>query len=61
MKRIILKINASGSIEAFTSLKKFFDIYTSELKFKANIETYLSRKKEDYVSTEYTLKRIEVK
>ena len=61
MKRIILKINASGSIEAFTSLKKFFDIYINELQYKSNIETYLSRKKEDYVSTEYTLKRIEVK
>ncbi len=61
MKRIIIKINVSGNIEAFTSLKKFFDIYTNELQYKSNIETYLSRKKEDYVCAEYTLKRIEVK
>ena len=57
MKRIILKINVSGSIEPFTSLRKMFDKYPEIEKFSDSIEHYLSRLKSDYVSETYTIRR----
>jgi len=57
MKRIILKINVSGSIEPFTSLRKLFDKYPEIEKHSDSIEHYLSRLKADYVSVKYTIRR----
>ena len=57
MKRIILKINVSGSIEPFTSLRKMFDKHPEIEKFSDSIEHYLSRLKQDYVSELYTIRR----
>jgi hypothetical protein len=36
--------------EAHGSLPAFFEKYPQYLKYKSNIETYLSRKKEPYVN-----------
>ena len=58
MKRAILKINTSGKIEVFTSLRKLYDKYSEIEKFSENIDTYLTRKKQDYVSTDYTIRRV---
>jgi len=58
MKRIILKINVNGSIEPFTSLRKLYNKYPEIEKFTENIDTYLTRKKADYVSDDYTLRRV---
>jgi len=58
MKRVILKINTSGKIEVFTSLKKMFDKYSELLKVKENIITHLTRKQIDYVSDDFTLRRV---
>lgn len=60
MKRAILKVNTSGKIEVFTSLRKLYDKYPEIEKFTENIDTYLTRKKQDYVSEAYTLRRCKV-
>lgn len=57
MKRIILKINVSGSIEPFTSLRKMFNKYPEIEKYSDSIEHYLSRLKKDYVSELYYIRR----
>ncbi len=48
MKRAVLKINTSGKIEVFTSLKPLYDKYPEIEVFEENIDTYLTRKKQDY-------------
>ena len=58
MKRAILKINTSGKIEVFTSLRKLYNKYPEIEKFSENIDTYLTRKKTDYVSDTYILRRV---
>ena len=58
MKRAILKINTSGKIEVFTSLRKLYDKYTDIENFTENIDTYLTRKKQDYVTDTFTLRRV---
>lgn len=58
MKRVILKINASGKIEVFTSLRKLYNKYPEIEKFSENIDTYLTRKKEDYISATFTIRRV---
>ena len=58
MKRIILKINANGSIEPFTSLRKLFDKYPEIENVSDSIEHYLSRLKSDYVSETFTIRRV---
>jgi len=62
MKRAILKINISESIEVFTSLAKLYKKYPEIKKHKENIKTYLTRKKNDYVSKcgGYTIRRVSV-
>ena len=58
MKKVILKINISGEIEVFSSLRKLYYKYPKIGKLTENIDTYLTRKKEDYVSGTYTLRRV---
>ncbi len=58
MKRAILKINTSGKIEVFTSLKKLYDKYPEIKKFTENIDTYLTRKKTDYVTDTFIIRRV---
>jgi len=60
MERTILKINTSGEIEVFTSLRKLYDKYSEIEKFSENINTYLTRKKQDYVASNYTIRRVGV-
>ena len=60
MERTILKINTSGEIEVFTSLSKLYDKYSEIEKFSENINTYLTRKKQDYVASNYTIRRVGV-
>ena len=50
MNRAILKINTSGKIEVFTSLKPLTDKYPEMLKIKDSIIYYLTRKRVDYVT-----------
>ena len=57
MKRIILKINVNGSIEPFTNLAEFFKVYPELEKYKENITSYLSRKKEKFEGGGFTLTR----
>jgi len=58
MNRAVLKINTPGKIEVFTSLRKLYNKYPDIEEFTENIDTYLTRKKEDYVSDDYTLRRV---
>jgi len=58
MKRVILKINTSGEIEVFTSLKTLTDKYPELLKVKDSIIYYLTRKKTDYITKDFTLRRV---
>ena len=60
MKRIILKINVDGSIEPFTSLEKLFVKHENLRAKKSTIEYYLTRKKTEYVSENYKLRRVVV-
>ena len=60
MSRIILKINVDGSIEPFTSLEKMFKKYTKLRVKKSSMVNYLTRKKVDFVSDTYTLRRCKV-
>jgi hypothetical protein len=55
--RIILKINVNGSIEPFTSLEKMFCKYPELRAKKSSMVSYLTRKKVDFVSDAYTLRR----
>ena len=58
MKRAILRINTLSKIEVFTSLRKLDDKYSEIERFSENIDTYLTRKKTDYVSADYTIRRV---
>lgn len=65
MNRAILKINTSGAkvgtpeeIEVFTSLRKLFNKYLDIEKHDDSIVDYLTRRKTNYVSDNYTLRRV---
>ena len=60
LNRAILKINISGQIEVFTSLEKLYNKYPEIKSKKENIVNYLTRKKTDYVSENYKLRRVVV-
>ena len=57
MKRIILKINVDGSIEPFTHLVELYEVHPELEKKDANINTYFSRKKEEYPGVGFILRR----
>lgn len=51
MNRVILKINTSGKVEVFSSLKGFEEKYPAYWeKFHHSIKHYISRKKTFYKS-----------
>lgn len=58
MKRAIIKINTSGKIEVFTSLRKLYNKFPEIEKFTENIDTYLTRRREDYVTKKYIIRRV---
>ena len=58
--RIILAV-FKDRFEAYSSLKPFYEAYPEYEKYRANIYTYLSRKKEPYNGNGVTLIRLEVK
>ena len=58
--RIILAI-FTDSFEAYTSLKPFFDAYPDYEKYRENINTYLSRKKQPCINENFKLIRIDIK
>ena len=57
MKRIILKINVDGSFEPFTSVEKLFIKYEHLREKESSISNYLTRKKQDYISETFKLRR----
>jgi len=58
MDRAILKINTSGKIEVFTSLEPMFIKYEHLRAKKSSMVNYLTRKKQDYVADDFTLRRV---
>jgi hypothetical protein len=60
MKRIILKINASGKIEAFSTLTKLFEKHPEIKKLKDKIYYKTSRIKVDFIGDGYVIKRIKI-
>lgn len=58
--RIILAV-FDDRFEAYTSLKPFFDAYPDYERYRENINTYLSRKKQPYENDDFKLIRIEVR
>ena len=58
--RIILAV-FEDRFEAYTSLRPFFEGYPDYEKYRENINTYLSRKKQPYEHDEFKLIRIDVR
>jgi hypothetical protein len=58
--RIILAV-FSDRFEAYTSLKPFFEQYPQYLDLKEQINYTLSRKKQPYEHSDFTLQRMNVR